>query len=178
MKRSAILKAAITARRAGKPAEEVYKIYQGQVRPDSALAMAIASVADPERKRRYAILNHLLVALLVFVAVIKALSVFAMFSDFSAGLLAGAVVLGVIVPLAFAFGIARFDGRVYTVLLFLLLLNALNILLRAEGNWLSVLPDLVLLAAIIALAFVAKAKIFPNVGPLGVKRSADGSYIW
>jgi len=178
MGRSAILKAAIKERQAGKPAEEIYKTYQGQVRPDSALAMVIASVADPERKRRYAFLNYVLVGLLVLLALLKALNVLVTFSDLSPGLMVSAVVLGLIVPLAFAFGIARFDGRWYFLLIGLLVINALNILVREEGHWLSKLPDLILLAAIIVLAIVVQRKIFPNVGLYGVKKSADGSYIW
>ncbi len=176
LKRRAILKAAIKERQAGKPAEEVYKTYQGQVRPNFALAFAIASVADPERKRRYAVLNYVLVALLVLVAVLKALSV-VMFSNLSPGLMLGAVVLGLIVPLYFAFVIARFDGRAYPFLILLLLFNALNILFE-KGNWLLKLSDLVLPAAIIAVAFVAQRKIFPNMRFFRVKKGADGSYVW
>ncbi len=176
LKRRAILKAAIKERQAGKPAEEIYKTYQGQVRPNSALAMSIASVADPERKRRYAVLNYVLVALLVLVAVLKALSV-VMFSNLSPGLMLGAVVLGLIVPLYFAFAIARFDGRAYPFLILLLLFNALNILFE-KGNWLLKLSDLVLPAAIIAVAFVAQRKIFPNMRLFRVKKGPDGSYVW
>ena len=176
MGRRAILRAAIKERQAGKPAEEVYKTYQGQVRPNNALAMAIASVADPERKRRYAVLNYVLVALLVLVAVLKALSV-VMFSNLSPGLMVGAVVLGLIVPLGFAFVIARFDGRVYSFLILLLLFNALRIL-SEKGNWLLKLPDLVLPAAIIAVAFVVQRKIFPNMRLFRVKKGADRSYVW
>jgi hypothetical protein len=174
--RRAILKAAIKERQAGKPAEEVYKTYQGQVRPDNALAMAIASVADPERKRRYAALNYVLVALLVLLAILKALSV-VWFSNLSPGLMFGAVVLGLIVPLCFAFAIARFDGRIYSFLILLLLLNALNILFE-KGKVLPKLPDLLLLAVIIAIAFAAQRKIFPNINLFSVKKGADGSYVW
>ena len=176
LKRRAIRKAAIKERQAGKPAEEIYKTYQGQVRPKFALAFAIASVADPERKRRYALLNYVLVALLVLVAVLKALSV-VMFSNLSPGLMVGAVVLGLIVPLYFAFAIARFDGRAYPFLILLLLINTLNILFE-KGNWLLKLSDLVLVAAIIAVAFVAQRKIFPNMRFFRVKKGADGSYVW
>jgi hypothetical protein len=156
----AILKAAIKERQAGKPAEEIYKTYQGQVRPNSALAMAIASVADPERKRRYAVLNYVLVALLVLLAL----------SYLMAG--GALLVLGALGLLCFAVAIARFDGRVYPVLFLLLLMSALNSLVRGG------LVDLVLVAVIIAVAFVTQRKIFANVGPFGVKKSADGSYIW
>jgi len=176
MRRSAILKAAIKERQAGKPAEEVYKTYQGQVRPNNALAMAIASVADPERKRRYAVLNYILVALLILVAVLKTLSL-VMFSNLSPGLMVGAVVLGLIAPLGFAYVIARFDGRVYSLLISLAFLSALKILFE-EGNSVGKLADLVLPAAIIALAFVAQRKIFPNMRLFRVKKSADGSYVW
>jgi len=165
--RREILKAAIKERQAGKPAEEVYKTYQGQVRPNNALAMAIASVADPERKRRYAVLNYVLVALLV----LTALSV--MFSNLSPGLM----VLGLIAPLAFAFAVARFDGRVYSFLISLLFFNALNSLF-GKGNWLLKLLDLVWFAAFIAVAFVAYRKIFPNMRLFRVKKGADGSYVW
>jgi hypothetical protein len=176
MRRRAILKAAINERQAGKPAEEVYKTYQGQVRPNNALAMAIASVADPERKRRYAVLNYVLVALLVLAAVLKALSV-VMLSNLSPGLMVGAVVLGLIVPLYFAFAIARFDGRMYSFLILLASLGVLNILFE-KGNWLGKLADLVLPAAIIAVAFVAQRKIFPNMRFFHVEKNADGSYVW
>src|ERR1043166_1930531 len=176
MRRSAILKAAIKERQAGKPAEEVYKTYQGQVRPNNALAMAIASVADPERKRRYAVLNYVLVALLVVVALLKALSVVT-FSNLSPGLMAGTVVVGLIVPLYFAYVIGRFDGRAYSVLVFLALLSALNILFQ-KGNWLGKLAALVLPAALFAFAFVAQRKIFPNMRLFRVEKGADGSYVW
>ncbi len=167
LKRRAILKAAIKERQAGKPAEEIYKTYQGQVRPNFALAFAIASVADPERKRRYAVLNYVLVALLVWGALSK------MFSNLSPGL----IVLGLIVPLYFAYAIARFDGRAYPFLILLLLLNALNVLFE-KGNWLLKLSDLVWFAAVIAVAFVAQRKIFPNMRFFRVKKGADGSYVW
>ena len=176
MRRSAILKAAIKERQAGKPAEEVYKTYQGQVRPNNALAMAIASVADPERKRRYAVLNYILVALLILVAVLKTLSV-VMFSNLSPGLMLGAVVLGLIAPLGFAYVIARFDGRMYSFLILLAFLGASKILFE-KGNWVGKLADLVLPAAIIAVAFVAQRKIFPNMRLFRVKKGADGSYVW
>ena len=175
--RRAILKAAIKERQAGKPAEEVYKTYQGQVRPNNALAVAIASVADPERKRRYAVLNYVLVALLVLSAVLKALSVVVMFSNLSPGLMVGAVVVGLFAPLYFAFAIARFDGRAYSFLISLLLLNALNTLFD-KGNWLLKLLGLVWFAAFIAVAFVAQRKIFPNMRLFRVKKGADGSYVW
>jgi len=121
-------------------------------------------------------LNYVLVALLVLVAVLKALSV-VMFSNLSPGLMLGAVVLGLIVPLYFAFAIARFDGRAYPFLILLLLINTLNILFE-KGNWLLKLSDLVLVAAIIAVAFVAQRKIFPNMRFFRVKKGADGSYVW
>jgi hypothetical protein len=129
--------------------------------------VAIASVADPERKRRYAVLNYVLVALLVLTALGK------MFSNLSPGLM----VLGLIAPLVFAFAIARFDGRVYPLLFLLLLFNALNSLFW-KGNWLLKLPDLVWLAAIFAVAFVAQRKIFPNMRLFRVEKGADGSYVW
>ena len=138
--------------------------------------MAIASVADPERKRRYAVLNYVLAALLVLVALLKALSV-VMLSNLSPGLMLGAVVLGLFVPLYFAYAIARFDGRVYSLLIVLALGSALNILLE-KGHWLGKLAGLVLPAAIIAVAFVAQRKIFPNMRLFRVKKGADGSYVW
>ena len=133
--------------------------------------MAIASVADPERKRRYAVLNYVLVALLVLGALSK------MFSNLSPGLMAGAVVLGLILPLGFAYVIARFDGRMYSFLIVLTLVGALKILFE-KGNWLGKLSDLVLPAAIIAVAFVAHRKIFPNMRLFRVKKGPDGSYVF
>jgi hypothetical protein len=111
--------------------------------------------------------KYVLVALLV----LAALSV--MFSNLSPGLM----VLGLIAPLVFAVAIARFDGRVYPLLFLLLLFNALNILF-GKSNWLLKLPDLVWLATIFAVAFVAQRKIFPNVRLFRVKKGADGSYVW
>ena len=89
----------------------------------------------------------------------------------------GLIVLKLIVPLYLAFAIARFDGRVYSLLILLLLLNALNSLL-GNGNWLLKLLDLVWFAVFIAVAFVAYRKIFPNMRLFRVKKGADGSYVW
>jgi hypothetical protein len=138
--------------------------------------MAIASVADPKRKRRYAALNYVLVALLVLAAVLKALSI-VWFSNLSPGLMFGAVVLGLIVPLCFAVLIARFDGRIYSFLILLVALNALNILFE-KGKVLPKLPDLLFVGAVIAVAFATQRKIFPNIRFFSVQKNADGSYVW
>ena len=77
----------------------------------------------------------------------------------------------------FAYAIARFDGRAYPILILLSLFSALNILFE-KGNWRLKLSDLVLPAAIIAVAFVAQRKIFPSMRLFRVKKGPDGSYVW
>lgn len=176
MGRNAILKEVVKERKNGRPPEEVYRQYQGQIKPDKALAMAIASVPDPELKQRYAIPNYVLVALLIVAAVFKVVSVF--FLGLPPAFVIGVLILGVVVPVIFAIAVYQFDGRVYPILVILCIVNMLNVIVRNEDSFLTILPDLVFLGVIVAMTLYVKSKIFPNIGFLSVKKDHEGNYAW
>jgi|GEM_PF-3230280 len=178
MGRGAFLKAAAAERQAGSPSEEIFQKYRGQVWPENALAMAIASVPDAELKRRHAVLNHVLVGLLILAASSKAAVALFLFKQFSIFIGIGAVILGVLAPTLFAIGIGRFDGKAYPLLMLLSGANMLNVLAHIPEYRAWVLVDLIPLVLIFLLAFIQKRNIFPNIGILRVKKDDRGNYIW
>ncbi len=178
MSRRQLFKAAASEVRAGKDRRQVFQDYQGKVRPESGLAMAIATVPDPERMKRYAALNYVLVALLILAALLKALHGFMLFREHSIFLGVGAIFLGILLPLILAIGAARFDGQIYPLLIVLCVLNALNLALKWEQYGSDLLADFILLAIILGLAIALKQKLFPNIGIFRVKKDAQGSYLF
>jgi predicted RND superfamily exporter protein len=164
-------KAAMADVRAGKPRQEVFEAYRSQVSPEKHLAFSIASVADPERMRQGAKLNNILFGLLVFAAVTKAIT----------GLMMGSMlmlVLGLLVPVAFAIGVRKVDGQIYPLLMLLAGLGAVTSLLKMtdEGAWM--LLDVALLGIIGGLAFQVQRIIFPNINWFAVRKDAQGNYLW
>lgn len=175
--KSEVQKAAMADVRAGKPRQEVFTSYQSQVSPEKHLAFSIASVADPERMKQGEKLNNILFGILVFAAVTKALTALAYFgTSFFGGLVM--LALGILVPVAFAIGVRRFDGQVYPFLVLLAGLGALMALLKMpeEGAWM--LLDVVMLGAIGWLAFQVQRIVFPNINWFSVRKDAQGNYVW
>jgi len=172
-----VVKAAIQERKAGKSAEQVYQAYSSQVTNQNALAVAIASVPDPGLKKKYAPLNYILFALLVFAAITKAISAVTVFQQYGAAAVLAIVLLGVLVPGVFAISVFTFDGRSYPILVLLCVVNALNVALKTElgpTRWF----DVGLLALIAGLTYAVKRLMFPNFGIFKVKRDPAGNFAW
>ncbi len=170
-------KAAMADVRAGKPRQEVFSTYESQVAPAKHLAFSIASVADPARIEQGAKLNNILFWLLVFAAVTKALMALTMFgTSFIGGLLM--LALGLLVPIAFAIGIRKFDGQIYPFLMLLGAIGAVRALLAMteQGAWM--LLDAALLGLIAFLAFRVQRIVFPNINWFSVRKDAKGDYVW
>jgi hypothetical protein len=170
-------KAAMADVRAGKPRQEVFATYRDQVNPEKHLAFSIASVAEPERIKQGEKLNNILFGLLVFAAVTKALVALAYFGDsFFGGLVM--LALGILIPVAFAIGVRKYDGQVYPFLMLLAGLGAIMALLKMtdEGAWM--LLDVIMLGAIAWLAYRVQRIVFPNINWFSVRTDAQGNYLW
>ena len=175
--KSELQKSAMADVRAGKPRQEVFATYQAQVSPEKHLAFSIASVADPERMKQGAKLNNILFGLLILAAVIKALGALAYFgTSFLGGLVM--LGLGVLIPVAFAIGIRKYDGQVYPLLMLLAAIGALHALVNMtqKGAWM--LLDVALLGVIGWLAFRVQRIVFPNINWFSVRKDAQGNYFW
>lgn len=175
--KSALQKAAMADVRAGKPRQEVFAAYQAQVNPQKHLAFSIASVADPERRKKGETANNILFWLLIFAAATKALMALGMFATSVVGGLV-MLALGLFVPIAFAIAVRKFDGQVYPFLMLLAALGALRalMLMTEQGPWMLI--DAALLALIAFLAYRVQRIVFPNVNWFSVRKDAQGDYVW
>lgn len=157
--KSELQKAAMADVRAGKPRQDVFATYRAQVSPEKHLAFSIASVADPERIKQGATFNNILFGLLILAAVSKAVMALPYFEvSFFRGLFM--LALGLLIPVAFAVGVRRYDGQVYPFLMLLAGIGALSALLKMtdEGAWM--LLDAALLGMIAWLAFRVQRIVF------------------
>jgi len=172
-----LLKAAMEEVRSGKPRQDVFEAYRSQVNPEKHLAFAIATVADPERAKQGAKLNNILFGLLIFAALTKALTALVYFGT---SILGGLImlVLGLLVPVAFAIGVRKYDGQLYPLLMLLTALVSITSLLKMseEGAWM--LLDVVLLGVIFWLALQVQRTVFPNLNWFAVRKDAQGNYAW
>lgn len=175
--KSELQRAAMADVRSGKSRQDVFATYRAQVSPERHLAFAIASVADPGRIRKGASLNTLLFGLLILAAVSKALLALPYFQvSFLRGLFM--LALGLLIPVAFAIGVRRYDGQVYPLLMLLAGMGALTALLKMsdQGAWMAV--DAALLVVIAWLAFRVQRIVFPNINVFSVRKDAQGNYCW
>lgn len=165
------LKAAMEEVRAGKPRQEVFAAYQPQVSPDKHLAFAIATIPAPERIPQGEKFNKILFGLLVFAAITKGLSALMMGSVFM-------LLLGLLVPVAFAIGVYKHEGYSYVFLPLITGLGAATALLKMtdEGAWMLV--EAALLGVMCWLALQVKSRVFPNIGWFSVRKDAQGNYLW
>jgi hypothetical protein len=175
--KSELQKAAMADVRAGKPRQEVFATYQSQVSPEKHLAFSIASVADPERMKQGAKLNNVLFGLLILAAVTKALAALAYFGT---SIIGGLVMLalGLLIPVAFAIGIRKYDGQIYPFLVLLAGMGALTALMKMTENGAWMLLDVALLGVIGWLAFRVQRIVFPNVNWFSVRKDGQGNYLW
>jgi hypothetical protein len=169
--KGAALKAAMADTRAGKPRQEVFATYQSQVSPDKHLAMAIATVPAPERIPLGAKFNKGLLGLLIFAAITKGLTALMMGSLFM-------LVLGLLVPVAFAIGVYKHEGYAYVFLPLLTGLGALTALLKMTEEGAVMLVEAALLGLMCWLALQVKQRVFPNLGWFSVRKDAQGNYLW
>ena len=165
------LKAAMDDVRAGKPRQEVFAAYQPQVSPDKHLAFAIATIPVPERIPLGEKFNKVLFGLLVFAAVTKGLSALMMGSFFM-------LVLGLLVPVAFAIGVYKHEGYAYIFLPLITGMGALTALLKMTDEGAVMLIEAALLGVMCWLALQVKQRVFPNFGWLSVRKDAQGNYLW
>ncbi|MEO8011603.1 MAG: hypothetical protein ABI650_08175 [Dokdonella sp.] len=172
-----VQRAAMADVRSGKPRQDVFETYRAQVNPEKHLAFSIASVADGDRMKQGEKLNNLLFGMLIFAAVSKALIAMPYFQvSFFRGLFM--LALGLLIPVAFAMAVRKYDGQVYPFIIMLAGLGALVALLkiREAGSWM--LLEAVLLGVIAALAFRVQRVVFPNINGFSVRKGAQGNYVW
>jgi hypothetical protein len=165
------MKAAMDEVRAGKPRQQVFETYHSQVSPDKHLAMAIATVPAPERIPLGAKFNKVLFGLLVFAAVTKGLTALMMGSLFM-------LVLGLLVPVAFAIGVYKHEGYAYIFLPLITGLGALTALLKMTDEGAVMLIEAGLLGLMCWLALQVKQRVFPNLSWFSVRKDAQGNYLW
>lgn len=163
--------------RAGRPRQDVFETYRTQVNPQKHLAFSIASIADPDRIRNGQKLNNILFGMLIFAAISKAVMALAFFQvSFFRGLFM--LALGLLVPVAFAIGVRRYDGQVYPFLMLLAGLGVLTALMKMtdQGAWM--LFEATLLGVIAWLAYRVQSLVFPNINWFFVRQDTQGNFLW
>ena len=178
MGNSEIIRQVRAAVHSGQDRRQVFESYKNQVKKPLKVAMTIASIPYPDLKAKYRVLNAVLLALLVLAAISKLFSVFGMFQTF--GLLPALAIalVGLIVPIACAVEVYRFNGQIYTLIPIFCVLGWTQILRRYDGDWLGAIIDAVFLLVIGVLSLIIKIKVFPLIGIGGVKKDPQGQYLF
>ncbi len=178
MGKSAVLNQARQAVRSGQDRHQVFETYKDQVSRPLQLAFAIAGVPDPERKARFQAANIALVILLLLAALGKLVTAITMFQGFGLLPVLGLALLGVLLPTICAIEVARFNGQIYALIPLFCLASLFQVLRHFSGDYLGLAVDLAFLAAILGLSLWIKIKVFPNLGLGGVKKDAQGRYLF
>lgn len=178
MGNSEIIRQVRQAVHAGQDRRQVFESYKNQVKKPLKVAMTIASIPYPDQKAKYRVLNAVLLALLILAAISKLFSVFGMFQTFGLLPALAMALVGLIVPIACAVEVYRFNGQIYTLIPIFCVLGFTQILRHYEGDWLGALIDGAFLLVIAGLSLVIKFKVFPHIGMGGVKKDAQGQYLF
>jgi hypothetical protein len=162
---------------AGRDRREVFAAYQAQVKKPHQLATVIASVAVPERMRSWQIPNWILVVLLGIAAASKAVVLYRSFSGGDVGLGLLIAGLGIIVPIACAIEVARFNGSIHGLLTLLCGLSLWQVLSNDRGDVTDTAVDVGLIAVVLVLSQLIRARVFPSLGFAGARRNAAGQFM-
>lgn len=173
-----IFRQAREAVHAGQDRRQVYESLKDQIRKPVKLAVTIANIPYPELRQKYRILNTVLFVLLILAALSKLLAVFAMFQSFGMLPALGIALIGLIIPVACAVEVYRFSGQIYTIIPIFCVLGVTQILRRYDGDLVGALIDGAFLLVIAVISLVIKFKVFPNMGMGGVKKDAQGQYLF
>jgi len=162
---------------AGKDRRTVFETYKAYVPRPLQLATVIASVPNPERKRRYFALNIFLLILLILAGAFKFFYLVSLFTGNSVVTAYAVALLGLVVPILCAIGVAKFDGQFYIILPIFCVAGLLQVVTHYQGL-LSALLDVSFILLIMVLSILIKAKVFPNLGLGGVKKDASGNLMF
>lgn len=161
----------------GKDRREVFETYKAFVPKPMQLATVIVGVPDPELKRQYFIPNLILLILLILAAVLKFFSLFALVQEFGLAASFGLGLLGLIVPVLCAIGVARFEGQFYLILPIFCIAGFLQIINHYHDP-ISAAIDAAFILAILVLSLLIKKKVFPNFGLKGAKKDPQGNFLF
>jgi hypothetical protein len=137
------------------------------------IAYCIASVPRNEMRKKYLFSNAVLCVLLVGYSLLNLMSELPV----EPGEPTLFIVVTSLTSLVFSYFVFRFHGGVYRLAGIWFSIDLLeNILLAGAPDGLSALILLVLFV-IVVLSFLIARKVFPNLGILGPKKDAGGTYL-
>ena len=173
---SQALKQARQEVRAGGDRQAIYEKYRDQVSRPLKLATVISNIPPQPIPSAGRILNAVLLAMLVLAALLKMLGIIGLLGEGTPlPAMLGVIVVGLLIPVVFIIGVARWEGQIYALLPILCLLGILRAWMKYPP--LDAILDTVLLAVIAGLAVAVKLVAFPHLGFWGVKKAPGGGYV-
>ena len=164
--------------------QEIFEELSQNYSYEYTVAQLVAMTPPHSLKQRYKRLNQILIALLLFAALVKVLVALPILSR----LPAVAFPLLILVPALnvwFAMEIAKFKGYIYRPAGLLALAALFKAILPEDGiasyglaGWVIYGLNCLLILAIAVLAFYLAKRLFPNYGLLGPKRDPKGNYLF
>jgi len=160
----------------GKPRKEILEELAGIYGSRSSLAELIARTPDPKKKEKYKLLNYILAFFLLLSAVG---TVYAGIKSFAAEPVEAVIVtvITLLILTVLIIRVLRFNGYVYGLLTFLILLAVITDLVNIPEWDKGDLIGISLLLAFAGLAYYLNRKIFPNYGIFGLKKDKNGEYL-
>lgn len=160
----------------GKPRKEILEKLAGTYGSRSSLVELIARTPNPEKKKKYKLLNYILALFLLLSA---GVSVYAGIKSFAAEPVEAIIVMVItlLILTILIIGVLRFNGYIYGLLTFLMLLAVVTDLINFSEWDKGDLIGIFILLAFAGLAYFLNKKIFPNYGLFGLKKGRDGEYL-
>jgi uncharacterized membrane protein len=141
-----------------------------------AIGKLIAGIPYPENKKRFKLLNNVLILLL---GLLLSANVFEGYLSYGEGpvmTIIGSLVL-VLISIYFFHGLIKFRGNTYYELSQLLVLVIIVELNRIAELNIWVIAQTILIVLVLGIAIIIRKKLFPGYGFFGLKKGKDGYYL-
>ncbi len=161
----------------GTPRKDILQQLSQQYYGKHSIAMLIASIPNPELKRKYKILNDILLGLLLLIILNKLWYSVILLSNFSFA--AVPFIIQLVFNIYFAYEVTKYNARIYNLIGILALVGIWYLIsnLGDTANGVAIILGVLLNLIIAILAFYLSLKIFPNYGFFGPKKDAKGNII-
>jgi len=166
----------IDNRSLGKTDQEIYNLLAEQYYDKKTIALLITSQVTTENRKKYKVLNTLLLVLISITILFKILAIVQL--SLSAGQV-WALIFIFLVPLLniyFFYEVLRYNGTIYRILGLLTMASFLQSISKG-GTVLDITIGAFLCILIVGLAFYLDNYMFPYYSPSHLKKDSNGEYI-
>jgi len=174
--RKSVQRLIIDNRSLGKTDQEIYDQLSMVYFDKKSIALLITSTIKEELKRKYKLLNYILIGLLLSTVVFKIISIVGISLDTHKPWLLITIFFFPILNVYFIYQIANYYGPIYRFCGLIVIAGFLKMITEST-HWIDICINLILSVGIAGIAFYLDQHMFPDYKPNKLIKNENGEFI-